>query len=337
MPKREIRMNQIDQRFQQLSAWVSKVLAAPNAVLVPLLGDASFRRFFRCQHHGQSLIAMDVPPDKERCEEFIQVAELFAKAGLLVPQIKHSDLDHGFMLVDDLGDDLYFRVLNNQNVDELYGVALQDLLTIAQLQPAKELLPTFDRQQYLFELNSFIVWYLEQDRGLRLSAQERQMFADTFDQLIENALCQPQVCAHRDYHSRNLLRMTGHHVGIVDFQDALWAPITYDLVSLLRDCYIDWPLEKVKQWAMNYYQAATRAGLLAEDFPTFWRWFDWMGVQRHLKATFIFARKYHRDQDDNYLQFIPRTLNYVRVVSQQYPELQPLFHYLNQIDSIVTS
>ena len=309
-----------DERHTQLTKWLQKaVITQPVLAVTPLPADASFRRYFRVQLQGETLLAMDAPPEKEDSHSFVAIAKLFKDAGLNVPEIFAQDVKQGFLLITDFGDDLYYQKLTRANADTLYGNAIHDLIQIQQC--ACNNLPLFDSDLYLLELNNFLHWYLGVHLQLNLTANECSLFADVFERLITSALNQPQVCVHRDYHSRNLMLLPNKNVGIIDFQDAVKGAVTYDLVSLIRDCYIDWPQEKVTTWAKNYYQLAQVANIFPDvEFNTFMRWFDWMGMQRHLKAMFIFARKFHRDNDDFYLKDIPRALNYVNSVCQQYEE-----------------
>ena len=313
------------QRQQQLNAWLEKVLGEPKIKLEPLAGDASFRRYFRLKHQNNQYVAMDSPPDKEPCLPFVCVDQAFRGLGLEVPIIFSQNIDAGFLLLSDLGNRLYVKELNSENVSHLYINAINKLPVIQQ---CKEIpgfsLESFNQNNLLEELNNFTYWFLERYLKLTLSASQSQTLEDTYKLLHENACEQPQVCIHRDYHSRNLMVRPNNGVGILDFQDAMLGPITYDLVSLIRDCYIDWPNEQVKKWALYYRQLAVDAGLLQQNITEnqFLRWFDLMGMQRHLKATFIFVRKFLRDNDHTYLYDIPRTLNYVKNVCLCYDELR---------------
>lgn len=316
----------IDLRLNKLTDWLKKQCACREVNLAALPGDASFRRYFRLQSERGNYMVMDAPPEKESSKSFVAIAQAWYKLGLNVPYIYEADLEQGFLLLTDFGDQLYLGALNARTASSLYQRAVDDLLTIQSCQSiAGWDLPTFDSAEYLQELENFRVWFLQKHCGLDLTAAENAMLDELFAWLVQKALEQPQVCVHRDYHSRNLMVLPDAKVGILDFQDALWGPITYDLVSLLRDCYIDWPEDQVKIWALSYLQQLNASGLIAPQDPAlFLQWFDWMGVQRHLKAIFIFARKFHRDQDDSYLQYIPRGLNYVKSLAGRYPELRGL-------------
>ena len=260
-----------------------------------------------------------------------------ADIGLNVPLIKHSNLENGFLLLSDLGSKQYLSALNETNVEQLYGDALRALLTLQALGPKNDELPPYDHALLMREMELFREWYLKTHLQLSLSAQEEQMLSQMFERLAESALAQPRVCVHRDYHSRNLMLTAANNPGILDFQDAVIGPVTYDLVSLLRDCYIAWPKQQVESWALNYLKQAADQGVIEErDETQLLQWFDWMGVQRHLKATGIFARLNHRDGKPGYLQDIPRTLAYVVDVSGRYEDLQPLNDFLLQRVDIVT-
>ncbi len=321
------------ERLTNFHHWVKRHLSQSSLNLTPLAGDASFRHYFRICVNNQSIIAVDAPPELENSHSFVAVAKVFSELGLQVPQIIQADLNQGFMLLSDMGDDLFFNVLNEQNADQLYALALKKLLVIQSCpQDSGWHFPLFDYDLFAEELNRFRHWYLVTHLQLNLSEKDQTLLNQTFQTLIQSALSQPQLCVHRDYHSRNLLLLANGDVGIIDFQDALWGPITYDVVSLLRDCYLDWPVAKVTHWALAYYDQAVQTDLLpAGCEEQFMRWFDWMGIQRHLKAVYIFARKWHRDGVNTYLSDIPRTLNYVMAVSRKYPELNDFRKFLQAV------
>lgn len=325
----------IQQRSLQLKTWLHYTLPAQSFQMTLLAGDASFRRYYRIFLPEHTLIAVDAPPHLEDNPGFIGIANVFTALGLQVPRIIASELSAGFMLLNDLGDDLYFNVLTTDNSQRLYENAIDKLLIIQKSpQNSGWNFPPFDQALFHQELERFKEWYLLKHLQLTLTTIEERILDKAFDLLINNALNQPQVCVHRDYHSRNLFALADNDVGIIDFQDALWGPITYDLVSLIRDCYIDWPKHQVLQLAMNFYEAN---GLLPKHSPEqFLLWFDWMGIQRHLKASYIFARKWHRDHNDGYLKDIPRTLNYVLDVSEQYPQLKDFRNFLLQVSQELT-
>jgi aminoglycoside/choline kinase family phosphotransferase len=240
------------------------------------------------------------------------------------PEVHAEDLTNGFLALSDLGDRLYLAELDGQSVDRLYGDALAALAVIQSRGPLAGL-PIYDAPFLQRELEIFREWFVGHHLGLEFSAEDQAAWGRACDALVANALEQPQVCVHRDYHSRNLMINESQNPGILDFQDAVVGPVTYDLVSLLKDCYIQWPQERVTGWALGYLRLAIESGVLPALDPTrFLRWFDLMGAQRHLKAAGIFARLHHRDGKPDYLQHIPRTLGYVREVCARYPELSDL-------------
>jgi len=311
----------VPQRLEQLNHWLSRELGLPRYDIAPASSDASFRRYFRVRFEGESRIVMDAPPDKEDSKPFVRIARQLHAIGLHVPEILAEDLGQGFLLLSDLGSEQYLSVLNEHTVERLYGDALGALVTLQACGPQADALSPYDRALLLREMELFREWYLGRHLGLQLSDAEHALLDRTFHLLAEAALSQPQVAVHRDYHSRNLM-VAPHNPGILDFQDAVFGPVTYDLVSLLRDCYIAWPRAQVEAWALGYQDLAYDSGIVRErDEERFLRWFDWMGVQRHLKATGIFARLNHRDGKPGYLKDIPRTLGYVREVAARYPEL----------------
>ena len=333
------------QRKTQIKSWLLDELKLPEFDLQPASSDASFRRYFRIfplndspiSSEDNTLIVMDAPPDKEDSGPFVKVATIMADIGLNVPLIKHSNLAQGFLVLSDLGSKQYLSALNEANVERLYGDALRALLTLQAKGPKDGELPPYDHALLMREMELFREWYVKTHLQLSLSPSEEKMLTDIFERLAESALEQPKVCVHRDYHSRNLMLTAVNNPGILDFQDAVIGPVTYDLVSLLRDCYIAWPKQQVEAWALNYLKQAADAGVIDErDEGRLLQWFDWMGVQRHLKATGIFARLNHRDGKPGYLQDIPRTLSYVVDVSSRYQELQPLNDFLlRRVDQIL--
>lgn len=297
-----------------------------DADLEPASADASFRRYFRVQQGDESYVLMDAPPEQEDCGPFVRVSGLFLALGLHVPEILASDLGQGFLLLSDLGTRLYLDELNDSNVDRLYGDALGALATLQSCGPDSGL-PPYDRKLLLSEMSLFRDWLLGRHLDLALDGNGQESLQQAFERLADNALEQPQVCVHRDYHSRNLMLSARHNPGILDYQDAVTGPVTYDLVSLLRDCYISWPRQRVEDWALGYYELAAQTGILQPgelNEQQFLKWFDWMGVQRHLKAAGIFARLNYRDGKPGYMDDIPRTLGYVVEVCSRYAELAAL-------------
>ena len=321
----------MSERLTQLKEWLREQ-TGQDCELAPASSDASFRRYFRVELEEGSRIIMDAPPAQEDCRPFIHVAELLRCAGLSAPEIIAQDLDAGFLLLGDLGNTTYLKVLNAESADRLYGDALGALICIQTgVDTATAELPAYDEMLLQTELNLFKDWYLEKHCGVTLDAAQQAIWQQTCEKLTASALEQPTVCVHRDYHSRNLMKVNdGRNPGILDFQDAVVGPVTYDLVSLLRDCYISWPRDQVEEWVAGFYKQAAQSGIVNADKVAedqFLKWFDLMGVQRHLKAIGIFARLLHRDNKEGYMQDIPRTLAYVLEVCERSPELND-FHQL---------
>jgi len=273
---------------------------------------------------------MDAPPDREDCRPFVAIATRMQQAGLHVPEIFEQDLEHGFLLLEDLGTRAYLGALTAESADSLYADATGALLRLQTAAPVQGL-PAYDRAMLLREMQLFPDWLLERHLGLELDTQERDMLEAAFACLTESALAQPVVCVHRDFHSRNLMLLDADNPGVIDFQDAVAGPVTYDLVSLLRDCYVRWPADRVDAWVGDYFRRAS-AQLLPRDIEesVFLEWFDLMGVQRHLKAAGIFARLHHRDGKPGYLADIPRTLGYVVEVGGRRPAMNALGDFVER-------
>lgn len=313
-------------RDQIIQRWLHQTLPAPLQRIAPASSDASFRRYFRVWYNGQTRVVMDAPPDKEDCRPFISIATAMRELGLNTPQIEAENLELGLLLLTDFGSRQYLAELDAQSVAPLYADALSAL---AQLQvggdASSTLLPPYDLALLQREMELFREWFLGKLLGLQLSVAEQQVLDHAFALLAANALEQPKVWVHRDYHSRNLMITDPNNPGVLDFQDAVLGAVTYDLVSLLRDCYIAWPREQVECWALDYRQRLRALGMRGlEDATQFLRWFDLMGVQRHLKASGIFARLFLRDGKSGYLPDIPRTLSYILQVTERYTELRDL-------------
>ena len=318
------------ERLFELEEWVGQQEGISEFSLAPASDDASFRRYFRVTALNKTYIAMDAPPDKEDCHPFVAIAEAFGEQGINVPKVYAKDFSKGFLLLSDLGSQQYLDELNSNTVDRLYADALNALLTIQASGP-REGIPLYDHELLIKEMELFREWLLQKHLGIELTVDENTQLNDVFAGLAKSALEQPQVCVHRDYHSRNLMVLDSHNPGILDFQDAVLGPVTYDLVSLLRDCYIEWPSQQVEDWAMGYFSLAVQSGVLSEeDESLFLKWFDLMGVQRHLKASGIFARLNIRDGKPGYLRDIPRTLGYIEKVSFKYPDLRFLDDLLKE-------
>jgi aminoglycoside/choline kinase family phosphotransferase len=324
-----------DLRLQQLQEWLSGV-AEPKvspASIRPASSDASFRRYFRVDgEDGQTYIAMDAPPPQEDVNPFIHVAEVFGASGATVPKILAKDIERGFLLLTDLGSTTYLHLLNHDTAHKLYLDAIDSLVLIqAQSQPG--VLPEYDRALLHRELMLFPDWYINKHLGVTLTEKQTESLNKVFDVLLANNLAQPQVYVHRDYHSRNLMVLPQGNPGILDFQDAVYGPITYDLVSLLRDAYIQWDEEMVLDWAIRYWERAKRAGLpVNPDIDAFYRDFEFMGLQRHIKVLGIFARLYHRDGKDAYLKDMPLVMEYTRKAAGRYKQLAPLIVLLDELE-----
>jgi N-acetylmuramate 1-kinase len=326
-----------DPRLQQLRNWLDKEIEYEQ--IHALEQDASFRRYFRVTSGKKSYIVMDAPPEKEPCLPFAAIADALENIGVNVPLIYGANLEKGFLLLTDFGNSLYLDNLNPDSADKLYGRAMQELLKIQKLKTVNNYkIPKFDRKEINIELENFRHWYLGEFCGFKLNDDEHKTLDNLFAQLTKSAITQTQVFTHRDYHSRNLMianqkqaienNYKNIEIGILDFQDAVWGPVTYDLVSMIRDCYIVWPDEKVAEWLAHFHQQLIENGTIDVDLETSTRWFDLMGMQRHLKAIFIFARKYLRDKDKRYLDDIPRGLHYVQNICQKYPELNDFYKLL---------
>jgi aminoglycoside/choline kinase family phosphotransferase len=322
----------MDFRLVELERWLGAQFPAQSRTLAPASEDASFRRYWRLRlGDGRSFVAMDAPPDKEDCRPFLRVAALFAAAGAHVPAIHAQDLDAGFLLLEDLGAETFLDALGRRHdPTPLYAAAIDTLLRI-QRASRPGALPEYDRALLERELSLFPDWYLARELRRELAPGERGDLRSAFEALLANNLAQPRVFVHRDYHSRNLMRCEPLP-GVLDFQDAVYGPITYDLVSLLRDAYVSWDEAQVLDWAARYWEKARAAGLpVRADFGEFFRDFEWMGAQRQLKVVGIFARRCHRDGKRRYLADIPRVLAYLVATCRRYRELAPLARLLDSL------
>lgn len=325
-------------RQERLQNWVRHRLAEKgvaqcwDATLLQVSGDASFRRYYRVQTGSSSYIAVDAPPQQEDSRPFVSIAELLLQHGLNAPVVYDADFELGFMLLSDLGDDLYSAALVSEaTADRLYHDAFCSLLRIQQIDPPAGTVPLYDREVLLGEMMLFPNWFVTQQLGLDLTRSEQLLLKKIFDSLITNSLSQPQVLVHRDYHSRNLLITPSNSPGMVDFQDAIIGAVTYDLVSLLRDCYIAWEPGKVMQWALQYAELARHKGILT-DFSEqeFIGWFDLMGLQRHLKVAGIFSRLHLRDGKPIYLKDIPLVMSYIVQVCEKYAALSDFLDWIER-------
>lgn len=327
----------MDNRLQALVAWLQTSFKRQDIEVAPASADASFRRYFRTRIDGQSYIIMDAPPDKENTRPFLQIAGLLHAMGLNVPVVLQQNLAQGYFLLTDLGSTQYLSVLTASNAESLYGDAMAALVVMQREGAAvQSQLPPYDHTLLWNEMQLFRDWYLGRHLQLTLNTQQHAVLDRTWEFLAERALAQPRVFVHRDYHSRNLMYSAGEfgtNPGILDFQDAVQGPPTYDLVSLLRDCYIAWPRAQTENWVKQFHERAREAGLLRDTPATaLLQDFDLMGIQRHLKASGIFARLHHRDGKSGYLKDIPRTLGYVLEVAQDYPELKPFIQLLHELE-----
>jgi len=301
------------------------------ATLAPASADASFRRYFRIESKNPTyptLIVMDAPPQHEPLDAFIEIDLLLFEAGLHVPQILEQNIEDGFLLLSDLGHKTYLEALNDESANALYRDAIHALVQM-QLASKPNVLPNYDQALLQRELDLFPEWYLKQHLQLELSAIQTAQMRQAFALIIENNLAQEKVFVHRDFHSRNLMVTDQNNPGILDFQDAVYGPITYDAASLWRDAYIAWPEEKVIDWVIQFWEEGRKSGLpMPSDFGHFYRDFEWMGLQRHLKVLGIFARLFHRDGKDGYLKDIPLVLDYAIATANRYIELKPLARIL---------
>ena len=313
-------------RRQQIKQWLEALYPQQELALEQLPGDASNRRYFRLQADGRTQLLVDVPPEEGSCQQFIHVSKQLAVQQIRVPRIFAQDVQQGLMLVEDFGDQLLLSCLTETTADNYYRQAMQ---VLRQLQRIEISLPSYDQPLLQRELNLYREWYLRQQVGLILTSVQEQQLAGLFAILIKRILEQPTVVVHRDYHSRNLMVIDSAELGVIDFQDAVQGPITYDLVSLLKDCYIAWPFSKVEAWAKEFWEQG-HTSLTWEQFKDA---FHWMGIQRHLKAIGIFARLNLHYGKPGYLKDIPRTMNYVQQAIRLFPELAPLAEFLIPMES----
>lgn len=319
------------QRLQQLTEWLHSQFPGQTFEISPASADASFRRYFRATFpNGETRIVMDAPPQHEDCRPFLHIGKLFEDAGTHVPHVYAQDLEQGFLLLSDLGHTTYLQAINGDNARELYGAA-SDALLLIQLASRENELPPYDEALLRRELNLFPEWYVGKHLGVTLSDKQQQTLEKVFRRILDNNLAQPRVYVHRDYHSRNLM-FTAPNPGILDFQDAVYGPITYDLASLFKDAYIKWDEEQVMDWLIRYWEKARRAGLpVHADFGEFYRDYEWMGVQRHIKVLGIFARLCHRDGKEGYLKDMPLVFEYLYNACTRYIDLKPLQLLLEEL------
>jgi len=315
-------------RLTQLQRWLDSLSENTYTDLKPASADASFRQYFRVTNNkdNKSYIVMDAPPEKEDCHPFLLVTDLIRGVGVNAPDVISVDIQQGFLLLDDLGDKPYLDYLDEDSADNLYTDAIDALV---KMQTIDGMLPEYDEPFLQTEMDLFETWYLNRHRGIALDQAQKASLDDVCKLLIKSATEQPQVFVHRDYHSRNLMITDENNPGVIDYQDAVIGPITYDLVSLFKDCYIEWPRERVELWLELYLARITPTRLIDKD--TLIRWFDLMGVQRHLKVLGIFARLNYRDGKAQYLDDLPLTLKYVLDACELYDELSPLKKLFEEI------
>ncbi|WP_248918390.1 aminoglycoside phosphotransferase family protein [Pseudomonas entomophila] len=322
-----------DVRLQQLTAWLAGQLESlfrnnawgevPEGSLTAASSDASFRRYFRWEGASHSFVIMDAPPPQENCRPFVDIDHLLASAGVNVPVIHGQDLERGFLLLGDLGRQTYLDIIDQDNADALFADAIEALLAFQRL-PMDAPLPSYDVALLHRELELFPEWYVGRALGLQLSAAQQATWQRVSQLLIDSALAQPKVLVHRDYMPRNLMH-SAPNPGVLDFQDAVYGPVTYDITCLFKDAFLSWPQARVEGWLRNYWDKARAAGIpVQDDFEAFHRASDLMGVQRHLKVIGIFARICHRDGKPRYLTDVPRFFTYIDEVIARRPELAEL-------------
>ncbi|MBV4465156.1 aminoglycoside/choline kinase family phosphotransferase [Pseudomonas sp. F-14 TE3623] len=335
-----------DVRLQHLKVWLDEQLAilfaeqgwgaVPPATLTAASSDASFRRYFRWEGAGRSFVVMDAPPPQENCKPFVDIAFLLAKSGINVPKIYAEDLERGFLLLNDLGNKTYLDVIDSENADDLFKDALQALLAFQQL-PMVAPLPSYDVALLRRELELFPEWYVKRELGIEFDSTQQTLWQQASDLLIDSALAQPKVLVHRDYMPRNLM-LSEPNPGVLDFQDAVYGPVTYDVTCLFKDAFLSWPEERVRGWLEDYWQQAGALDIPVQpDFEDFLRASDLMGVQRHLKVIGIFARICHRDGKPRYLGDVPRFFAYIDAVIARRPELAELGELLASLRAGATA
>jgi aminoglycoside/choline kinase family phosphotransferase len=328
------------ERQTQITEWLSALWPGRGFTLAPASADASFRRYFRATlDDGATRIVMDAPPPNEDCRPWLHVQRLLHEAGAHVPEVLAQDLERGYLLLSDLGQTTYLQALTTADAAPLYADAIAALLRI-QCASRPGVLPDYDQSLLRRELELFPQWFLARHHGMAVATSDRQALDQVFGSILAVNLAEPKVFVHRDFHSRNLMRVgesAGVNPGIIDFQDAVYGPISYDLVSLLKDAYVEWEDDMTLDWLIRYWEKARLAGLpVGADFADFFRAYEWMGVQRHLKVLGIFARLYHRDGKEAYLKDMPLVARYLRKACERYGELAPLRKILDRVEDKVT-
>jgi hypothetical protein len=313
-------------RLTLINHWLIATLGTTNFQLLPASSDASFRRYFRVIEKDTTYILMDAPPEHEELEPFVQIANILNSNGVNAPHVFAESTEHGFLLLTDFGNQSLLSVINKENATSLYQLAINELINIQKIKSDVEDIPTYDNSLLLNEMALFSRWFL----NTHLKIEAPDILDSIFEILISNATEQPQVLVHRDFHSRNLMVIDDKTLGVIDFQDAVIGPISYDLVSIFRDCYISWPEHDIDSWLNNYVENAKHNNILDSTVTQsqFKRWFDFMGLQRHIKVLGIFCRLYYRDGKSNYLNDLPLTLRYVIDVASRYPEFSKLVDFL---------
>ncbi|AFJ03784.1 phosphotransferase [Methylophaga frappieri] len=312
-------------RYQLMLKWLQLFYKGNNFQISVASNDASFRRYFRLKVANGSKIIMDAPPEHEDVRPFVTIARLLSRHDVPVPHIYAEDAQQGFLLLDDFGTTPYLDILTADSADRLYHQAIDQIIQMQAIAQPPDI-PLYDASLLMRELTLFDEWFLERHLQLKPPALLQKLYP----LLLDNALSEPQCFVHRDYHSRNLMQLSDGSVGIIDFQDAVWGPASYDLVSLLKDAYIQWPAHKITQWLRYYYERSNHHNVTFTDFDNFKKSFEFMGLQRHLKVLGIFCRLHYRDNKSQYLNDLKVVLNYVTEVCSRYPELQPLAAFLDE-------
>lgn len=313
-----------------LQEWIKIVLNINDFEMTPLAGDASFRKYWRIRTLKGTYVVMDAPPEKESLHSFIQVSDILHQSGVLVPEILATNLEDGFLLLKDFGDDIFFNSINNSDQEKYYEQAIQSLLKIQKYPTVGAKLPYFDKPFMLQEMQLFIDWFLIAYLNIELLSEEMEIIQNTMIWLANQISLQPQVLIHRDFHSRNLMviKKTPITIGVIDFQDAMIGPVTYDLVSILKDCYVELPKNKIALWANYFYEQISWSTTLSPNELI--KAFDLCGLQRHLKVLGIFCRLYLRDEKPSYLQNLPLVLKYTLECCLKYENLHPLANIIKK-------
>lgn len=320
------------ERAQCLKKWLHSALGASVSDVVPASEDASFRRYFRVSANGRRYIVMDAPPEFEDCRPFVAIAKALRACGIRAPEVFAEDLSQGFLLLSDFGDRLLLDALRVASPGPLYQKAYRELLTLQRCQEVPDYpLPEFDESMQLNEMHLSRDWYLQKLLEIPLPSTDLAQLERYFQHIAEQVMQQPKVFVHRDFHSRNIMCLESGELGIIDFQDAVWGPITYDILSLLRDCYIDWPPKQVERWLADYLREGVAANIIPDvSFAEFLRWFDYVGIQRNLKCIGIFARLGLRDGKRGFLSDIPRVIHYAKQVCKRHQDLEDLQSFLTR-------